>query len=409
MTTGYVAWKEFNDFCETYMDTLYQLILIGAPNNYLRQVEDIFLLRTSELGIARDRIRIISATEFDSEYQPKAPAFCIYFGSRLGHHRDADIIARLQGDARPILPIATELTIFNSQIPPSLQAINGTKLDAPEDVETIVGTILEGLGLLRLSRRLFISYKRDESSAIAMQLFERLEGAGFDVFLDTHSIPKTEPFQEELWQRLADTDVVVLLNTKNFLGSEWTKEELAKASLMSISILQLIWPGHTQEDFSRLSRPMQLQSDDFGNPTYSDPDKYLTEACVQTLISQTESLRARSLAARQTNMISEFIAAARALSVPVTLQPGKYMVVTKKNGHHLVMIPTIGVPQAFTYYQSEDLVKTIRTSRTDGVYLLYDHLNIRNKWVRHLDWLDQYLKIQSLKLLDVKTRLPALI
>ena len=54
-------------------------------------------------------------------------------------------------------------------------------------------------------------------------MYEALESHHFDVFLDTHSIEKGEPFQEELWHRMTDCDVILLLNTPDFLESHWCK------------------------------------------------------------------------------------------------------------------------------------------------------------------------------------------
>ena len=74
---------------------------------------------------------------------------------------------------------------------------------------------------------------------MAIQLYEALERNNFDVFLDTHSIKQGEPFQDELWHRMTDCDVIVLLNTKSFLESKWCKEEVAEASVKQIGVLAI--------------------------------------------------------------------------------------------------------------------------------------------------------------------------
>ena len=390
------------------MDATYQLIFLGATSSLQSEIELVFLTHTSELGLGREHISIINSADFDAEYRANAPTFCIYFGADSVIHPDIAMVDRLLVAAKIVLPVVDDLAAFSRQIPPKLQVINGFELKNRGQIEALVGIALENLSLLRLSRRLFISYKRDESTAVAIQLFERLEKAGFDVFLDTHSIRPGEPFQEELWQRLADTDVVVLLNTPNFLVSHWTEEELAKANTMSIGILQLIWPTHDQERYAELTIAEQLSDADFGNASYTTQQSYLTPDCLDRIVQLAESLRARSLAARQTNMINEFSISAANLGIPVSVQPGKFLLVDRGPGRQLIVLPTVGVPQAFTYYQSEELVKTIRTNAVSGVYLLYDHMNIRDKWVKHLDWLDQYLEIKTLKLLETEAKLSGL-
>ena len=221
---------------------------------------------------------------------------------------------------------------------------------------------------------------------------------------------KGEVFQDELWHRLVDTDVVVLLNTPGFLDSEWTAKELAKASAMSVGILQVIWPGHNPERSSELCIPLRLDKDDFENQEFNDFKKsHLIDTAVQNIIGEVESLRARSLGARQDNIISEFMNSARSLGVNANLQPEKFITLTKTNGEEIIIIPTVGVPHAFTYNQSEDLIRTVREHKASKIFLLFDHINIREKWLKHLDWLDSYVKtVNTVKIFGIENWLKTL-
>jgi hypothetical protein len=384
------------------MTTQYQIITIGTHNPLIADVLEVFYRHLDELGIERKAVIEINNANFRKDYKANAPTFCLYFGSSAGNFIDLDLVSILLNDATLILPIVDDLTTFNTSMTEELRGINGFQLASKEDIERLVGLILEGLSLLRLSRRLFISYKRDESSATAIQLYEQLEKVNYDVFLDTHSIKPGEKFQEELWHRLADTDVVVLLNTPGFLKSNWTTQELAQANSMSIGILQLIWPTHTLERDAELSIPFQLSESDFGNNTYNNSKSYLVEDTIKKITALVESLRARSLAARQDNIVTEFIAAAIKLGKTINLQPEKFIVVKRSDDNELVVIPTVGVPQAFTYNQSEELVKRIKTKAVKDVFILYDHRNIRENWLEHLAWLDQYLPVKAIKITEVE-------
>lgn len=380
----------------------YQIIKIGNSNPYYNEVIDALYRHITELGLERDSILEIDEYNFKTLYKSNSPTFCLYFGSNSVGFKNLDILESLIKSATLILPVVSDLTQFNNQTPKELANVNGFELSTSDNVEGLVSCILEGLGLLRLSRRLFISYKRDESSTVAIQLFEQLEKKGFDVFLDTHSIRPGEPFQDELWHRMADTDVVVLLNTPGFLNSNWTTQELAKANSMSIGILQVIWPTHKLERDAELSIPFQLTEDDFGNNMFTKSTSYLTSTAILKIISQVESLRARSLASRQDNIISEFISSATTLGKKVDLQPEKFISVTQNDGKERIVIPTVGVPQAFTYNQSEELVARIKSKNVIGAYLLYDHRNIREKWLNHLAWLDTYLPIKAIKIVEIE-------
>jgi hypothetical protein len=384
------------------MTTKYQLIKLGADNPFYNEVLDTLYHHIAELGLAQESILEIDENNFKTEYKGNAPTFCLYFGNDSGSFKNIDLLDILIKDANLILPVASDLDKFSSQIPKELANINGFELATSNDIEKLVSCILEGLSLLRLSRRLFISYKRDESSTVAIQLFEQLEKNGFDVFLDTHSIRPGEPFQEELWHRMADTDVVVLLNTPGFLNSNWTTQELAKANTMSIGILQVIWPSHKLERDAELSIPFQLSDSDFGNNNFKEPQSYLNSKTISNIISQVESLRARSLASRQDNIITEFIASSNRVGKKADLQSEKFITIKRSDGKELVIIPTVGVPQAFTYNQSEELVARIKSKNTVEAYLLFDHRNIREKWIKHLDWLDNYLPVKTIKIVKAE-------
>ena len=270
-------------------------------------------------------------------------------------------------------------------------------------MEAIVSHILENFGLLRTSRKIFISYKRDESSSVAIQLYEQLEKAGFDVFLDTHSIRPGEPFQDELWHRMTDCDVILILNTPSFMKSDWCKEELAEANSKSIGIYQLIWPSHVLEDTAKLSVPNILNSIDFVGGVFNDSQKSkIVDNKINEIIEDVESLRARSLASRQNNIISEFLTVSKKLNLDMTLQPERIITQNLTNGKERIFIPTVGIPQSYTYYNSSELIKTIREDNIEGIYLLFDHRSIRDKWLNHLTWLDKYLTVKTTKIVGVE-------
>jgi hypothetical protein len=244
------------------MRTLYQFVLIGNNNSFKSEIIDIFQKRIKDLGLQDDTVSIIEAKNF-KDYKRNAPTASIYFGGNSSSYPDLDLLDILINDACFILPVVNDLNIFPDLVPPALQPINGFELKSSQEIEALVGNIMEGFSLLRPSRRLFISYRQQEARSLAIQLYEFLEEHGFDVFLDTHSIRPGEPFQDELWHKLVDTDVVVLLNTPDFLGSKWTTEELAKASAMSIGIVQLVWPGTIPLTSAAFCIPIYLKEEDF--------------------------------------------------------------------------------------------------------------------------------------------------
>ena len=375
----------------------YQLVITGNTNQYLGKITGLLQQRMKELGISSGMLQEITRSDFSSLYTARSPTVALYLGGSA--QPDSSILKTLLADAKLILPIFQGQDQFRNQIPEDLHGINGVELHSEEGVEAIVNYILQGFGLLRKARRLFISYKRDESSGVAVQLFEALEAAGFDVFLDTHSIGKGDMFQDELWHRMVDTDVMVLLNTSRFLTSEWTKEELARANGMSIGIVQLIWPSQSAALAAQISVEVPIQESDFLESSTLLTAR-LHQAAVDSLVATVESLRARTLAARQNNLINEFIVSAIKLGKKVVVQPNKVLTCQSLCGKEILIIPAIGVPHAFSYNECEEMQEGIAACSIKGIYLLYDHLNIRKPWLTHLDWLDTHLPVNTIKITD---------
>jgi len=378
----------------------YQLIILGFENAYIKNLVIIFKEKIEALGLSfEDTFLIISGTQFSKQYSPNSPACCLYFGDNKSKFKDEDLLKEIMQYGELIIPIVSDLQRFSKEVPEILSNNNGFELKSNEDLEAIVSCCLEGFGLLRSARKLFISYRRSESTSIAIQLYEQFEKKGFDVFLDTHSIRPGEPFQEELWHRMTDCDLIVMLNTPDFLTSKWCKEELAEASAKSIGIVHLVWPGHKLEDFSKFSEPILLYGKDFEVKFYADPVRdRLKINTVNRIIAKSESIRARNLAARQDNLITEFLNSAKKIGLDVVLQPERIIVQNIADNKQRVFIPTVGIPQSLNYNYSEELIDKIKKKEVTAIYLLFNHISIRNKWLDHLDWLDKYLAIKTIRI-----------
>ena len=196
------------------------------------------------------------------------PSVAVFFGlvpSPILSRHDIERLEHLLTDGALIIPVVADTGRFSTLVPPQIAGLNGISLaDCGTDFECLAARILEGFGLLRESRRLFISYRRIQTSGVAAQLYEALDAAGFDVFLDTHGVLRPgEPFQDILWHRLADTDVAVLLDSPDFLASRWTEEELARANASNIQILQVLWPGQVEGATAAFSSFHPLTPEDF--------------------------------------------------------------------------------------------------------------------------------------------------
>ncbi|MBN2779043.1 MAG: toll/interleukin-1 receptor domain-containing protein [Bacteroidales bacterium] len=377
------------------MEYKYQIIILGSLTAIVEEITTLLYEKLGELNLQKNFYQIIRDYEVDKIYKGNQPTFVLYFGSQNGKFEDIAIVERLLNEGNIVLPIFYDS--FKNEIPEILSNQNGLKYEQYQK-DKIVSLILESFGNLRNTRKVFISYKRDESSSVAIQLYEALEKNNFDVFLDTHSIKQGEPFQDELWHRMTDCDVIVLLNTVKFLESEWCEKEIAEASVKQIGVLQLVWPNNKLASMAEVCFPRQMQSEDFIDGIFDNKDvSRLTDITLKSIIQKVESIRARNLAARQDNLITEFLNIARRNGKNVSIQPERFITEEIAENKRRIFIPSVGIPQSIDYNQSSVLKKEIKEYSVDEVYLIYDNVRIREKWLKHLEYLNEYLDVQTIK------------
>ncbi|WP_044173526.1 toll/interleukin-1 receptor domain-containing protein [Flectobacillus major] len=376
------------------MKCKYQLILLGENTEFFKALELELSKKFDELKLIQGLLKVITKDNI-AEYKGGEPAYVIY----SGHKNNLDtiteqIIEKQKLDGNIILPVFEN--DFSNEMPSIVTNLNG--LPIANNISKICNLILEGFELLRKTRKIFISYKRSESSNIAIQLYEALEANNFDVFLDTHSVDKGEEFQEELWHRMTDCDVILMLNTKGFLKSEWCNKELEKAHLKRIGIVHLLWPDCDFEKFAQLAHSMKLTNSNFDKPLFSDISTgRLIKPVVTEVINLVEGARARNLASRQDALITEFMQAGHNNHIELNLQFSRYITQQLDNSKRIVYIPTVGIPQSINCHNSQKLISRIEQNEIESIHLIYDDLSIRNYWLEHLEWLNKRLEIKTIK------------
>jgi hypothetical protein len=243
--------------------------------------------------------------------------------------KDLPAVEELLRSSAPVIPTVAPDADFASQIPRLLHFSNGLRRrsDDPE-MNELAAALLECVGLLRKQRRAFISYRRGESRSAAMQLHDLLSARGFDVFLDTHDVRPGEPFQDVLWHRLCDSDVMLMLDTPNYFESKWTRQELGRARAKEIHVLRIVWPGHEPSVLTALADTIYLAPDDLRGA-----DGPLIEPTANRLAIALERLRSKSIA----NDVANKASRADQQGIPI---------------------------------------------------LVYDHVGISDAWISHLQWLD---------------------
>lgn len=369
---------------------IYQVVLLGqGVVRHGGVIKDLVRERVSEVGGELDEcLRFVSPGRL-GDLVPTAPAVAVFLGGSCVIADEADAVA-LVSDAVPILPVVSDLKRYKRETPACLHPINGSEVDwdAP-DFSAVVNVLLENLSLLRRERRLFISYRREESLAIAHQLRVAFDDAGYDTFLDLSSVPKGDDFQAVLWHRLLDSDVVVVLDTEKFLDSHWTKEEIAMALAGSVGLLRVSWPGVDRVRAAELAWPLALGMEDFAGDV-------LVPGAVTRVVRAAEALRARNLAARYTNVVREFCKEAAQAGVAAHVQPDRFVLAERADGTRVAVVPTVGMPDARLFHDAS-LRFPVGEALADEAVLLYDHLGMHDQWTRFLDWLDDHLPVKGVR------------
>jgi TIR domain-containing protein len=403
----------------------YQLhVLTAAQTDFTRAI--VSSIRTvaarflSDLGLGSEDLAIIENGGVDA-LDPALPAVLVYVSDTAGAVATPTLLRALSLSLL-ILPVVPSLRQFSSWVPAELRPINGLAPSQPGDCHgaaVIVTTrVFEELRLLRRARRAFISYRRAESTAVAEQLHDALERRRYEVFLDTFSVNYGLDFQSVLWDTLARTDLVVLLNTRTAFDSQWVEQEICRANVCGLGVLQLLWPELTaasRPKGTEFAEAVYLKDGDFDAPYSTSSQLRLSAATCDDVLARAELLRARAHATRRRRVISELADAARRHGLDVVLeQTGVAQIVAAKpgpagarapgpttgqaKGHPCeALLPIVGPPDAEILH--DHWLESEKAKRS-GV-LVYDALGVVSLRAAHLLWLDQHLPQKAVAIQEI--------
>lgn len=374
----------------------YQICLLGIVDGRLNRFRQAFAEACNELGLSADAVLFLNerSTHLRDE---RLPTVAIFFGYKGATDQAHPAVSDLIEDSTSIITVVSDLRLARGELPPALKEVNALEFGPTAQSEGRLATlVLELFRLLRRERRLFISYKRDDSQSLADKLYDELDKRGFDVFIDTRSVPPAVDFQSELWHRLADSDVVILIDTPNFRSSRWTTEELAKANATNIQILHLLWPGQVPDADSAFSEFFELRPEYFvAGPSLGGTSTIRGDA-LEAICDAAEHLRARAMAARHRYLVDSFCDIVRDAGLSAVVQPERWISVELPSAGELAVVPAIGVPTSQRINEVFDAVTTLR-SEACSVWLLYDNRGLLGSWLDHLDWLDMHLPVRNVK------------
>jgi hypothetical protein len=381
--------------------SIYEIGIVGSVSATQRQALSATLTDlVGEFGLEVGRDVMIRCGADVRERNRHSAFVSTYFGSP--DQLERDIAQELVRSSVPVIPVVADGDEFSACIPDFLRHANALRLRAGDrNLEELAAAMLECVGLLRRQRRVFVSYRRVEARAAAMQLHDLLSGRGFDVFLDTHDVRPGEPFQEVLWHRLCDSDVMVMLDTPTYFERKWTRQELGRARAKEIHVLRVVWPDHTSHKAMDLAETIYLGARDLGGL-----DGPIAEEAVETILSAVESLRSRSIASRYMSITGKLRVEVERVGAEVTgIGAHRAISIRLEDGRTIWAYPVVGIPTAELL---NDVATKAREAHQDETpMLVYDHVGISKQWRDHLEWLDENIaSVRAVSAVEAGFKLP---
>lgn len=372
---------------------IYEFAVLGSVTPKQRQsLINSIQQMASEFELDIDNQIIIYDAETVKQRNRSSAFAAVYFGGLP--QVDIDAANSIFTESVPIIPVVNSLEQFSICIPEFLQPTNGFCLNGQDtEIKELATLMMECVGLLRRQRRIFVSYRRTESRDAALQIHDLLMRKGFDVFLDTHDIRPGEPFQDVLWHKLCDSDVLIMLDTPTYFESRWTREEIGRARAKEIHVLRVVWPNHEPNKMADLSETIYLDNEDLEND--SGP---LTIEKIEEISLKVESVRSRSIAARYMSITGRLRADVERIGARFEgVGAHRAIAIRLIDDRKLWLYPVVGIPTAETL---NDIAIKARSNLDKGFpVLVYDDIGIRKAWSDHLQWLDENIKsVRGLKI-----------
>ncbi len=377
-------------------DIRYEVVLLG-PNvaqwrpELEKELEELFLARMLDPEVY---LSLKTSSNFDTtdDGDTRVGVWMGGLAARNGTE-DLQVLDGLIRAQIPVFPVVDSTDNYRSKVPPVLHPINGIAWSSA----TLGAELMAAFRLTRSVRRAFISYRRTDCRAIAMQLFDELSKKGYEAFLDTASVPPGVDFQGSLWCRMSNVDLLIFLDSPNALDSDWVYQELARAHDLGLGVLQLVWPKdpaapkeHKPFPGTELCDRFSLDLEDFV-PRPPTSSSTLTDPCVQLILQAAERSRIRSLSNRRRRLSDTICTTAHYLNLEVSMHPVCPYGIRRNDSVVGHVIPYIGLPDARSVQDHEDEIKK---NQCNDVYderslaIVFEGLGMDSDWNAHLDWLN---------------------
>jgi TIR domain len=354
---------------------LYEVAVLGDPTlDQIQELERGLRDAAAAYQLDYDVDLVLQITPVRFAPPQRTTAVAVYFGATGGGAKTVRGV--LDPTIVTVIPVASTENSVTAEIPAELRFLNCHLTDRG-GADRLLSTVLECLGLLRRQRRVFLSYRRSEARDAALQLFDVLSARGYEVFLDTHGVARAIDFQEALWHKLCDVDVMVMLETPTYFTSRWTREEFGRALSKNIGVLRVQWPDTTPSKDTQTCSRVEIVPQELDKSTGA-----LAAEALDRIADQLERFRSLSFAVRRISAMTQLAAAIESIQGRILgIGPHFTMRVKLPSGDDLDVSPVIGVPD------SSALHDAMRRANGQPSAVLYDHVGVLPSWNEHLEWL----------------------
>ena len=223
------------------MATAYRIVLAHEDHDEFAQ-----RVTNAVTSAAKLVLGTTQGLEFSTELGEASIPQVVAYPAGEGGTKDnelSDLIEEATRQNVSILPIIDgEVTEdLTNYLPASIARINAAVWSGSGG--DVAETLLRMLGLVEMERKLFITYRRNETSELAEQLHTALVQRRFDVFLDRFSVAPGVDFQRRLDEELGDKAFVLVLESGELRDSPWVRHEIAFAHARRIEMLALTLPS----------------------------------------------------------------------------------------------------------------------------------------------------------------------
>lgn len=218
----------------------------------------------------------------------------------------------------------------------------------------------------------FISYLRDDASAVADQIHDELRRIGYRVFLDRFSGTQGHVFPSELAEAMAESDAVLVLETQSICRSKWTMWEAAFAHRYRIGPLAVNFQ----------SAPQLLSAGSRRHPVNASPSARIPQADIDNIIGFIQDQLPQLAVKRRAYYETLIRLAAKTRGGTVAHNQSGVLTISDRGGTGKVDALATGIPA-----QLRHVHRLVEASKVTEKLIAGEHCHLQGTSLADLEWL----------------------